>query len=234
MQGLADRRPHFFIVLAAILIIMTLGFTGHVVREIVEPGHVHLFQKEEGGFPEQVEQWRGAVEIACKDCDLDTKWVDSILAMMQVESGGDINVDSVVGCEADIMQAGEGCAGVDKAEKNVVQLGAAALAEWGITPSQEVDGGTGVSSIYAGVLETKFTVAMFEEWLGGIDVNDVGKIGLIAQGYNYGSDGWYAFCKNNDVEAWSLYSSLAYQSTIGGVGTANHGQKVMDAYEDAR
>lgn len=185
------------------------------------------------GFPSAVEQWRPTVETACADCSLDTKWVDTILAMIEAESSGNEDVSSVVGCVHDIMQAGEGCAGVTAGEKNVVQLGSQALEAWGVTPSQGFDGDTATSSIYAGVLETKQNVELFEGWLGEIDVNKPRKVALIAQGYNYGADGWFSYCKKNKIKKWTLKASSRYQKVQAG-GTVNHGQKVMDFYAKGR
>lgn len=189
--------------------------------------------RHQAGFPDSVEQWRPTVETACKDVGLDIKWVDTVLAMMRAESVGDTEVGSVVGASCDIMQAGEGCAGVYQGDKDVIDLGSDALAAWGITPNQAFDGGTPTASIYAGVLETKMNVDLFEGWLGPIDVSDAGKIALIAQGYNYGAQGWFDYCSKNGITSWTLEASQAYQNIVGG-GTAGHGGKVADYYTAAR
>ncbi len=189
--------------------------------------------QEGSNFPAQVEKWRSTVETACNDSGLDVKWTDTVLAMMQAESGGNLNVYSVVGADNDIMQAGEGLAGVTAGRRNVVELGESALYAWDIDPSLTVNGDTATSSIYAGVLETKQNVDLFEGWLGDIDVDDTGKIGLIAQGYNYGADGWFKYCKARGITSWDYYDSKAYQNIQSG-GTAMHGGKVITFYNTAR
>ena len=184
-------------------------------------------------FPDQVEYWRPTVAAACKDLDLGAEWQDTALAIMQVESGGDPSVSSVVGCSQDIMQAGEGCAGVNAGSKSVSLLGANGLAGWGATPSIAVPANCATASIYAGVIEIKETIGYLESWLGPIDPNDTGKIGLIAQGYNYGGAGWSTYCEQNGITTWTYEASAAYQYLHAG-GTVTHGQKVMDAYDTAR
>ncbi len=184
-------------------------------------------------FPSKVEKWRSTVETACNDSGLDVKWTDTVLAMMQTESGGNLDVYSVVGADNDIMQAGEGIAGTTAGRRNVVELGASALHAWGIDPSLTVNGDTATSSIYAGVLETKQNVDLFEGWLGDIDTDDTGKVGLVAQGYNYGAEGWFKYCKARGITSWSYEDSKAYQSIQRG-GTAMHGGKVITFYNSAR
>ncbi len=184
-------------------------------------------------FPDTVEYWRPTVAAACKDLDLGTEWEDAALAIMQVESGGNINVSSVVGCSEDVMQSGEGCAGVNAGSRSVTLLGANGLAGWNAVPSIAVPANSGTASIYAGVIEIKENIEHLESWLGPIDPNDVGKIGLIAQGYNYGCAGWSAYCQRNGITTWTYEASATYQSMQPG-GTTTHGQKVMEAYEAAR
>ena len=186
-----------------------------------------------GLFPDEVEYWRPTVAAACKDLDLGPEWQDTALAIMQVESGGDRTVSSVVGCSEDIMQAGEGCAGVNAGSKSVSLLGANGLAGWDATPSIAVPANCATASIYAGVIEIKETIGYLESWLGPIDPDDTGKIGLIAQGYNYGCAGWSAYCEQNGITTWTYEASAAYQYLHAG-GTVTHGQKVMDAYDAAR
>ncbi len=184
-------------------------------------------------FPSKVEKWRSTVETACSDAGLDIKWTDTVLAMMQAESGGNLDVYSVVGADNDIMQAGEGIAGVTAGRRNVVGLGDSALRAWGIDPSLKVKGDTGTSSVYAGVLETKENVDLWEGWLGSLDTDDTGKIGLIAQGYNYGAEGWFKYCKARGITSWDYEDSKAYQNIRSG-GTAMHGGKVITFYNTAR
>ncbi len=184
-------------------------------------------------FPGDVEVWRSTVQTACKDVELDTKWTDTILAMMQAESNGDLDVKSAVGASRDLMQAGEGCAGVYAGSKNVVGLGSGALYAWGYEPSIGFGGNTAIASVYAGTLETKYNVELLENWLGSVDVNDLGKVGLVAQGYNYGADGWFAYCRQHGITSWDHDASQSYKWNHGG-GTVDHGQKVMDFYQEAK
>ena len=227
IESANDVKPAHRIIVGIIIAVVAVSLMFGVANKI------HHMKTVSSGFPDAVEQWRPTVETACKDAGLDTKWVDTVLAMMQVESGGDASVGSVVGAGEDVMQAGEGCAGVSAGSKSVIALGADGLAVWGITPSQPVYANTATASIYAGVIETKLTVDMFEGWLGPINVNNADVVALIAQGYNYGPDGWFQYCYANGVTAWTYEASLGYQYSHGG-GTADHGQKVIDAYVAAR
>ena len=227
IESANDVKPAHRIIVGVIIAVVVVSLMFGVANKI------HQMKTVSSGFPDTVEQWRPTVETACKDAGLDTKWVDTVLAMMQVESGGDVSVGSVVGAGEDVMQAGEGCAGVNAGSKSVIALGASGLAAWDITPSQPVYANTATASIYAGVIETKLTVDMFEGWLGPINVNNADVVALIAQGYNYGPDGWFQYCYANGVTAWTYEASLGYQYSHGG-GTADHGQKVIDAYVAAR
>lgn len=186
-----------------------------------------------GNFPDKIEKWRGTVETACKDIELDTKWVDTILAIMQAESGGNTGIYSVRGVSRDIMQAAEGCAGTNAGKRDVIEKGSSALAAWGYSPSINFDGETCTASIYAGALETKQNVELWEGWLGPIDVNDTDLVAQIAQGYNYGADGWFAYCHRNGIKDWDYADSKYYSGVIGG-GTANHGAKVVTFYSAGR
>ena len=227
IESANDVKPAHRIIVGVIIAVVAVSLMFGVANKI------HHMKTVSSGFPDAVEQWRPTVETACKDAGLDTKWVDTVLAMMQVESGGDASVGSVVGAGEDVMQAGEGCAGVNAGSKSVIVLGASGLAAWDITPSQPVYANTATASIYAGVIETKLTVEMFEGWLGPINVNNADVIALVAQGYNYGPDGWFRYCYANGITAWTYEASLGYQYSHGG-GTADHGQKVIDAYVAAR
>lgn len=231
-EAWAVIQPSIAIIVGIGLLIFLAATTVTVTVTVAIVHHVMELRAANMDFPEDVEQWRRTVEIASSDVGLDEKWENVVLAMMQAESGGDTDVYSVVGCSEDIMQAGEGCAGITAGSQNVIGLGEAGLAAWGIDPSIDVAPNTAVASIYAGVIETKQTVDLFEGWLGDIDASDTGKIGLIAQGYNYGYAGWFAYCQANGITSWSYDDSLAYQSIHGG-GTADHGGKVIGFYEAA-
>lgn len=232
-EAWAVIQPSIAIVVGIGLLIFIAATTVTVTITVAVVHHVMEVRAANQEFPSEVEQWRKTVESACDDVGLDEKWADVVLAMMQAESGGDTDVYSVVGCSEDIMQAGEGCAGMTAGSENVIGLGEAGLAAWGIDPSIDVSPNTAVASIYAGVIETKQSVDLFEGWLGDMDLSDTGKIGLIAQGYNYGFAGWFAYCQANGITSWDYDSSLAYQSIHGG-GTAEHGGKVINFYEAAK
>ena len=74
-------------------------------------GAAALFSQTDTAKYAACEQYRPVVQQACKDCNLDTEWVDCLLAAMVVESGGDKNVKSVLNVGGDIMQAAEGAYG---------------------------------------------------------------------------------------------------------------------------
>lgn len=188
-------------------------------------------------LPEQVEQWRAWVERACDEVFGDTEWATFVLCLMAAESGGDVNVGSVTGAREDVMQASEGAFG------NVVKHGAtkdvgvydAAGNVVGSWPYSSVSANTALASIYAGVLEFRMNLRLWEGWVGDISPTDVGRLGLVAQGYNYGAHGWLSWCKRNNVTSYSVEDSIRYQRTLpaGLKGTANHGEKVISFYATA-
>ncbi len=250
VASLAPNKPAYYIVLGiaiaiiavSLLTTQTAEFQYYVVGNsfaATNSDETASSDASEGSsttmslFPDAVEYWRPTVAAACKDLDLGTEWEDTALAIMEAESGGNVNVSSVVGCSQDIMQAGEGCAGVNAGSRSVTLLGANGLAGWNAVPSIAVPANCATASIYAGVIEIKENIEHLESWLGPIDPDDVGKIGLIAQGYNYGCAGWSAYCQRNGITTWTYEASATYQSMQPG-GTTAHGQKVMDAYAAAR
>lgn len=159
------------------------------------------------------EHYRHVAEDALKSNGLDKKWANTILAMIRVESDGDIYVDD----EQDIMQAKEGEAG------DIVRDGLPGKCR-GCTPE---------SSIYAGVSEFSSCISDFREYLGHDPSPDnESDIALLTQGYNYGHRGWFMYLGDNGISEWSLEASENYQSSIGGLGTANHGYKCQQAYKD--
>ncbi len=222
INELTPKRPYYYIAagIAVAIIIVSLLVS-------------RTAGKQASQFPDEIEQWRPTVEAACKDTGLGTKWEDTILAIMQAESGGDDTVSSVVGSSEDVMQSSEGCAGIFAGDKSVINLGAAGLAAWDVKPSIAVPANSSTASIYAGTLEVRQTVQALESWLGTIDAGDTGKIGLIAQGYNYGFAAWSSYCEQNGITTWTYDASAAYQYIHSG-GTVTHGQKVMDFYDAAR
>ncbi len=238
VANLTPDKPHYYLAAGiAIAVIVVSLMAAQTVETypfaLAGPAAANSESATASLFPDDVEYWRPTVAAACKDLDLGAEWQDTVMAIMQVESGGNINVSSVVGCSQDIMQAGEGCAGVNAGSKSVTLLGANGLAGWGATPSIAVPANCATASIYAGAIEIKETIGYLESWLGPIDPADTGKIGLIAQGYNYGGAGWSAYCEANGITTWSYDASVTYQNMHPG-GTATHGQKVMDAYDTAR
>lgn len=169
-------------------------------------------------LPEPVERWRSEVVRACTLCELDAVWVDLILAMMAAESGGDEGVSSVLGAKGDIMQAAEGAYGF------IVLEGSS---EYGVTAN------TPEASIVAGVLEFKGNLELWEGRFGEIDPLDLDKVGLVVQGYNFGALGWFNWCAERGVEAYSVDLASTYSQTMmppGAKGTPSHAQKVLSYY----
>lgn len=234
---LTPKRPYYYVAAGIAIAIVIVSL---LVSETAEIAVRQAVISSNGGgsssvsvFPEEIEQWRPTVAAACKDTGLGLKWEDTVLAIMQAESGGDDTVASVVGSSEDVMQSSEGVAGINAGAKSVTNLGATGLVAWDVRPSIAVPANSSTASIYAGTLEVMQTVGAFEGWIGTINTNDTGKIGLIAQGYNYGYWGWSNYCESYDITTWTYDASLTYQSIHGG-GTATHGQKVMDFYDAAR
>lgn len=165
------------------------------------------------------EQYRPTVAQACRECDLSTSWTDCLLAAMFVESGGDKYVKSVLGYSGDIMQAAEGAYGW------VVSDG------W---PEHRVDAQTTDASIYAGVMEFKQNLELWEDYLGPITPDDTTEIQLVIQGYNFGADGWHAWCKARDVRAYTVELAREYSETkmpADAKGTPTHAAKWLAAYD---
>lgn len=186
-------------------------------------------ESSDGGYSEAVESWRSTVYTACEDCGLDTKWVNAILALMTIESGGDLNCSCVNGYAQDIMQACEGAYG------DIMRCGSSSvlLQGLGITPSLDFEGQTATASIYAGVLEFKDNLSLWESWLGEIDVTDTGILALVVQGYNFGKTGWYLYCKGNGITVYSVETAQVYSDTrmpAGAKGTPSYGQRFLNAY----
>ena len=164
------------------------------------------------------EQWRPVVTTACNDCGLDPKWTDCLLAAMVVESGANEDVDSVTGMDGDIMQAAEG------AFSWVVKDG------W---PEHSVAPETPEASIYAGVMEFKQNLELWESYLGEFTPEDTTEIQLVIQGYNFGADGWFNWCKNRGIRAYTVELAQEYSNTQmpeGAKGTPTHAQKWLNAY----
>lgn len=158
------------------------------------------------------EHWTHVAKEALAYYDLDQDWYSLILAMIKVESGGDVAID----VREDIMQAWEGDG------KKIISQGVA---------QKGIRGGTPEASIYAGCYELSLCIADYKKYLGREPrVGDLDDVGLLAQGYNYGHRGWFKWCGKNGITSWSLGDSQAYQNSIGGIGTASHGGKVQKAY----
>lgn len=168
------------------------------------------------------EQYRSTVQQACKDCDLDPDWTDCLLAAMLVESGGDKEVKSVLNVKNDIMQAAEGAYGW------IVKNG------W---PKQSIKAQTIEASVYAGVMEFKQNLDLWEDYLGPITPDDTTEIELVIQGYNFGAEGWLAWCKAKGVRAYTVELAQEYSDTkmpADAKGTPTHAQKWLAAYETIR
>ena len=168
---------------------------------------------------DSVEQWRALTQRACEDCELGEEWTDVILALMYIESGGDEDVESVTGVQHDIMQAAEGAYG------SIVTGGSD---EYGVQAE------TCAASIYAGVLEFKASLELWEAYLGSIEPTDTAAVQLVVQGYNFGASGWQAWCEENGVTAYSVSVAQEYseeQMPEDAKGTPTHARKWLSAYE---
>lgn len=159
------------------------------------------------------EHYAHVAQSALKSNGLDKAWTNTVLAMIRVESDGDTSVDD----EQDIMQAKEGEGG------DIVRDGLPGKCR-GCTPE---------SSIYGGVSVLSGCIDDFKECLGrNPDPTNLSDIALLAQGYNYGHRGWFMYLRDNGISEWSLDASEGYQSSIGGLGTADHGYKCQQAYQE--
>lgn len=158
------------------------------------------------------EHWTHIAKEALSYYGVSQDWYTTILAMIEVESNGNVAID----VREDIMQAWEGDG------KKIIAQGVS---------SQGIRGYSPEASIYAGCYELSLCIKDYKDAFGRDPrPTDTDDIGLLAQGYNYGHKGWFNWCKRNGVTSWSLSASKSYQSTIGGIGTANHGGKVQKAY----
>lgn len=186
---------------------------------IAVAGAAALFFQNDSSKYTASEQYRPTVEEACRDCGLDTHWTDCLLAAMVVESGADKDVMSVRNVEGDIMQAAEGAYG------------------WIVTngwAEHNVKAETPRASIYAGVMEFKQNLQLWEGYLGTITPEDTTEIQLVVQGYNFGADGWFTWCKNRDIRTYTVDIAKEYSDTMmpaGAKGTPTHAQKWLAAYK---
>ena len=160
-------------------------------------------------------KWANDVIDAEQYYGVDVSFSKLILAMIQVESGGDENVD---------------------AYGNIMEIDPGAGQPYSIlingVPDAEIAGCTPQASIFAGISIVAECIPAFADTLGWEpDATNLNDCALLAQGYNYGYEGWFAYCANNGITQWSLEASSAYQAMMGGIGTANHGQKIMDAMQ---
>ncbi len=168
------------------------------------------------------EKWRPEVTQACTDCELGEQWADAVLAAMVVESSGDLEVESVLGVKNDIMQAAEGA------------WGWIVINGW---PERGLAAETPQASIYAGVLEFKQNLELWDAYLEGITPEQPEKVQLVIQGYNFGADGWFQWCENNGVRAYSVDIARRYsdeEMPSDAKGTPTHAAKWLDAYERIR
>lgn len=157
--------------------------------------------------------WQSTVEAAEDYFGVSKKYTAAILTMIQVESDGNVDVDK----RHDILQTYEGD-GKKYLLKGVKKEG--------------VKGKTPEASIYAGTYEFSLCIKDFKEYLGREPVSsDPNDIALLAQGYNYGHLGWFTWLADQGIDTWTLETSKEYQKRIDGLGTANHGQKIMDTYQ---
>ncbi len=177
-----------------------------------------IFQNDSSKYAAS-EQWRPVVAAACENCGLDPKWTDCLLAAMVIESGANEKVDSVTGADGDIMQAAEGAYGW------IVKNG------W---PDHGITAETPEASIYAGVMEFKQNLELWESWLGAFTPEDTTEIQLVIQGYNFGADGWFNWCKKRDARAYTVELAQEYSNNEmpeGAKGTPTHAQKWLNSYK---
>ena len=170
----------------------------------------------------ECEKWRATVNQACVACKVDEQWVDALLALMAVESGGNTDVASVEGVTGDIMQAAEGKYG------KIVKNGSEKYGVRAQTPE---------ASIYAGVLEFKQNYKKWKKYLNGIGVSETGEIQLVVQGYNFGAAGWFDWCKARGIKTYSVDSAQEYSDTQmpeGAKGTPTHAEKWLVFYKKLR
>lgn len=168
------------------------------------------------------EQWRSAVQSSAEEVKLGAEWTDAILAAMYVESGGDPDVESVEGVRGDILQAAEGAYG------DIVKNGSE---EYGVAAQ------TPEASICAGCLEFKQNLKLWNTYLNGIQPDDSEKIQLVIQGYNFGAEGWYRWCKKRGITSYSVEAAQEYSETqmpADAKGTPTHAEKWLKAYEKIR
>lgn len=175
---------------------------------------------QSSNLPEAVEMWRGECQQACIDVLGDAKWTDLMLAMMAQESGGNLNVLCFPGGvhRQDIMQACEGAYG------SWILNGGGPYNLVACTPR---------ASIYAGAAELKQNLSLWGPYLGGIEVNEIEKIELVVQGYNFGAQGWFNWNKRHGYKAYTLEHAQNYSDSVmpaGAKGTPSHAEKVMQYY----
>jgi hypothetical protein len=186
---------------------------------IAAAGAAAVFFQNESNKYTSSEAYRLTVNQACTDCGLDSQWTDCLLAAMVIESGADERVGSVRNVDGDIMQAAEGAYGW------VVANG------W---PEHGVTAETPKASIYAGVMEFKQNLQLWEDYLGPITPEDTTEIQLVVQGYNFGAAGWFSWCENRGIRAYTVELAKEYSDTVmpaGAKGTPTHAQKWLNAYK---
>lgn len=203
-------------------------------------------------LPPGCEALRGDVEDVCSEVFGNADWSDMVLAIMAAESGGDLNVVAaggatyvhcVGGCgtplssvRQDVMQASECGYGGIIVHGATKGDGVTCCPSVGAWPYESVGASTAKASIYAGTLYLRDGLEMWCGYLGEIGTEDVGKLALVAQGYNYNMSSWFSWCKARGITEYSLDVSEQFQETLpaGYKGTANHAQKVMAYYPYGR
>lgn len=157
--------------------------------------------------------WQPTVEAAEDYFDVDKRYTAAILTMIQVESDGNVDVDKY----HDILQTYEG-----DGKKYLLK---------GVR-SEGVKDKTPEASVYAGTYEFSLCIRDFKDYLcREPDPADPNDLALLAQGYNYGHLGWFSWLASEGIDTWTLEVSQVYQKRIDGLGTAIHGQKIMDTYQ---
>lgn len=205
----AQRRRHFLAFIGVLAFLVTFCFALTVTA---------TYQNTNAKY-EAVEGYEAIIAQACDDCGLGSEWTDAVLAIMYIESGGDADVESVLGVEHDVMQAAEGAYG------SIVTDGSS---EYG------VEAETVEASIYAGVLEFKDSLELWEGYLGTIEPEDTAAVQLVVQGYNFGAAGWFAWCEEAGVTAYTVELAETYsdeEMPEDAKGTPTHAEKWLEAYE---
>lgn len=167
-----------------------------------------------GIFPENVEAYRGLVTKYCSEFNTEPdkldlpKYVNAMLALLQVESGGEADE-----LEHDPMQASE-CGYNEKFPRK----------SNGITDPEY--------SIQCGIQYARDAFIKF----GVTGPDDIERMAAAIQGYNFGIDRWYNWIKEKNDGKYTLQLAKEYSATkmpSDKPGTPSHANKWIEAYTTA-